>query len=111
MSQRSLWFLGLSLLFFGLVAVDAYAAPESASAEPEIVMYVMPQCGYCERARRYLQARGLQWREIDIAASAEAKADFDAHGGAGTPLILVNGQRVSGFDQPGLDRILAEQRG
>lgn len=100
---RALLLLTITLLPF--TVTDATAGSASTKAE-QIVMYVMPQCGYCERARSYLRERGLDWREIDIAASAEAKAEFDARGGAGTPLIFVGEQRVSGFDRERLAQLL-----
>lgn len=99
---------GLLLLIATVLLPGAGLKAETAQGEPTpIVMYVMPQCAYCERARTFLRERGLSWREIDIAASAEAKAEFDARGGAGTPLIFVGDHKVSGFDQDRLAQLLA----
>jgi len=95
-----------------IAAALLLGSAQSAQAQPttgdtaEIVMYVMPQCGYCERARQYLQARGLNWREVDIAASAEGKAEFDARGGVGTPLIVIGTQQVTGYNVARMDQLL-----
>ena len=70
-------------------------------------MYVLPNCGYCERARQYLQARGVKFEEYDIAASPKHKARFVALCGQGTPLLQVGDQVLHCFDQPRLDAALA----
>jgi glutaredoxin len=72
----------------------------------EVVMYVMPGCGYCEAARQHLRARGVAWTERDIEADAGASDEFDAYGARGTPLILVDGKRVLGFDPERIDALL-----
>ncbi len=108
------------------IAVDHYAppAPAAASAAPDeaqasepaavakkpisAVMYLSPTCGYCTKAARFFDARGVPWRGIDITASKQAKRDFDRQGGRGTPLIFLGGQRIAGFDQDHLESVLAQ---
>ena len=33
---------------------------------PKVVMYAADWCGYCARARRLLDAKGVQYEEIDV---------------------------------------------
>lgn len=73
----------------------------------EIVMFMRPDCGYCVRAERYFQQRGLAWTNLDVAASRQARTRFDQLGGRGTPLIYIDGQRVNGFDVARIDQLLA----
>ena len=82
--------------------IDASAS----AAAPEIVMYGRPDCGYCVKAERYFNARGLAFRNLDISRSPAAHAEFRRLGGQGTPLIFVDGERVRGFNQARLDRLL-----
>lgn len=105
-----------ALAFAGLFVTGA-AFPEAAPAKPtfgaplhkpDIVMYVMPDCGYCAKARAYLEARGLKWREIDITKSEAANDDFKRRGGVGTPLILIDGSAVQGFAVERIDAALKE---
>jgi glutaredoxin len=84
------------------------ARPAVARRALDVVMYSSATCGYCKRAARYFGSRGVGFREIDINASAAAKAEFGRRGGFATPLIFVNGQRVLGFDRARLDQILSQ---
>ncbi len=73
----------------------------------EVVMSMRPDCGYCVRAERFFQQRGLAWTNHDVAASRQARTRFDPLGGRGTPLIYIDGQRVNGFDVARIDQLLA----
>jgi glutaredoxin len=102
-----------ALALFAALAVGYYTVPCNAAPagaakhSPEIVMYVMPGCGYCERARTYLEQRGLSWQEKDITTSKAANSEFQQKGGVGTPLILVDGSVVQGFSAARMDAVLA----
>lgn len=98
--------LTASMILMGAAPSVHAQSIDAAEQSSDIVMYVLPDCGYCERARQYLQARGLDWREVDIASSAQAKAEFDARGGVGTPLILVGSEQMTGFDVARLEQLL-----
>ncbi|HSX59489.1 MAG TPA: glutaredoxin domain-containing protein [Tahibacter sp.] len=91
-------------------ASDAGAKPErtaEAKAAAKVKLYVMPQCGYCEKARELLTARGVVWEELDIASSEQAKSEFDANGGRGTPLIVIGNEVIKGLDPARIDEALA----
>lgn len=93
-----------------LSASEKQNAREASAAEAKkaatIEMYVMPECGYCEKARELLTARGVSWTEHDIANSADAKREFDAKGGRGTPLLVVGGDVIQGLDSERIDAAL-----
>jgi glutaredoxin len=99
--------LGLAAAY-DAIPVAASAAERSSQHHHDIVMYVMPGCGYCAKAREYLGQRGLQWREIDITGSAAANSEFEQKGGVGTPLILVDGSVVQGFNAQRMDAVLGK---
>lgn len=79
------------------------------SSQADITMFVLPDCGYCERARAHLRSRGLQWKELDISSSAAIEQRFVALGGQGTPLIIIGKQRIHGFQQARIDAALVER--
>jgi glutaredoxin len=90
-------------------AAEGPGQPQAAEAL-DVVMYATARCPYCQRARQYFRARGISWREIDIESSAQAEREFQALGGAGVPLIFVNGARIAGFDAGHLDAVISRQR-
>lgn len=94
------------MLAAGMAAV-AGAPGIGAAKAPEVVMYATKDCGYCAKARAYFDARGVAFEERDIDASPVARREWKEKGGVGTPLILINGRHVQGFDQSGLDAMLS----
>lgn len=98
------WMLATPMAMHEAVAKDA------AMAAPEVIMFTTKTCGYCVRARAWFTSRNVQWDERDIEASAEARAQWKANGGVGTPLILINGKRFSGFSADALEVELARYR-
>ncbi len=101
--------LGLAILCMSLWVPGWVTAQSMAGigANAEVRMYVLPNCGYCDRARSHLQARQVRFSELDIAANASAKAEFDQLGGAGTPLIVIGDRVIHGFDRGRIDAALA----
>jgi glutaredoxin len=88
------------------------AQPQTEEAKPKVSdvrMYVLPDCGFCDRARSHLQTRQIRFEELDIAADAQAKADFEQLGGAGTPLIVIGDRVIHGYDPSRIDAALAER--
>ena len=69
-------------------------------------MYVMPNCGYCAKARQYFNERGVTFSEVDVAASDANNQQWRADGGQGTPLILIGAAKIMGFNQEAIDRAL-----
>lgn len=77
---------------------------EQTRAQARVVLYSTDWCGYCKQARRFLDSKGIPFREFDIEKDAEARKAYEALGGRGIPLIDVNGTLIRGFDP---DEILA----
>jgi glutaredoxin 3 len=79
-----------------------------------IVMYSTGWCGYCARARRLLQTKGVPFEEIDVEAVAGAREQMMQRSGRSTvPQIFVGDTHVGGCDDlcaldaaGGLDRLL-----
>ena len=90
-----------------LNAYGASAAPAtqaSAAAQP-VVMYATSWCPYCAKARDYFARKGIPYVEHDIEKSAAHNAEFKRQGGRGVPLILVGGEKMSGFSEEGFERL------
>ncbi|MDN3920736.1 glutaredoxin family protein [Roseateles violae] len=68
----------------------------------DIVMLSSENCLYCVRARHWLDAQHVPYRACFIETDAACRAAYEAHGARGTPMMLVRGQTLVGFDVPGL---------
>ena len=76
-----------------------------------IVFFTQPGCLSCELMRVFLEAKGVNFEERDIAADFEARREMiDDHGSTETPtLVFVSDETyevVVGFDPVRLDQLL-----
>jgi glutaredoxin len=87
----------------------AETAPGDQAQRPantkSVVMFSAEWCGYCRKARHYLQANGVAFRERDVEKDPAARREYDRLGGSGLPLILVGDQRLRGFSEEGFRRL------
>jgi len=71
-----------------------------ALAKPgDIVMLSSQTCIYCDKARAWMTAQQVPFRECFIESDAACLAEFQARGARGTPTLVVRGQTQLGFDQ------------
>ena len=72
--------------------------PEQVRANAKVVLYSTEWCGYCKQSRRFLDQKGIPYREFDIEKDAQARKAYEALGGGGIPFIDVNGTLIRGYD-------------
>lgn len=93
-------------------AARAPAAPPDKAALPHggIVMYCSKWCPDCRRARAWLQARGLNYSEVDVYATPGAAAQVRqwADGHIVTPTFDIDGAIVLDFDEQKLEAVLGQ---
>ncbi|MCP1474576.1 mycoredoxin [Pseudomonas sp. EB276 TE3739] len=77
---------------------------QQTQAQANVVLYATDWCGYCKQTKRFLDSKGIPFKEFDIEKDADARKAYEALGGRGIPLIDVNGTLIRGFDP---DEILA----
>jgi glutaredoxin len=77
----------------------ADAVPAHTQAQARVVMYATEWCGYCKQTRRFLDSKGIPYKEYDIEKSTEGRKAYEALGGRGIPLIDVNGTIIRGFSE------------
>lgn len=83
-------------------SADAKAKIPSSS---ETVLFSAVWCGYCKLAKTYLTAKKVAYREVDIDTKDGLAAFARAGGQQGVPLLVANGQRLSGFSSASYDAI------
>lgn len=104
--------------------IDWLFKPESEKAEttksqsvdkkfippPKVEMYATEWCGYCAKARQFFHANQIAYVEYDIERNAEARARYDAFKGRAIPIIFIDGQRINGFNQSYIEKVLKERQ-
>jgi glutaredoxin 3 len=70
-------------------------------AEPRILVYSTPFCGYCAAAKRLLTAKGAEYTEIDVMMDPERRQEMLAKSGGlrTVPQIFIDGRHIGGFDE------------
>lgn len=66
----------------------------------EIVVYTTTACPYCMRVKRLLDAKGLQYDEVNLSMDPEGRMQLvDKTGMMTFPQVLIDGQLVGGFEE------------
>ena len=66
----------------------------------EVVIYSSLFCGYCARAKKLLDGKGVSYQDIDIMAEPKRKPEMVERAGGRTtvPQIFIDGRHVGGCD-------------
>jgi glutaredoxin 3 len=66
----------------------------------EVVVYTTNACGFCTRVKMLLNARKIEYREINIAGDPEAFVELANSSGMMTlPQVFVDGVLVGGYQE------------
>ena len=71
---------------------------EEVRAKAKVVLYATDWCGYCKATRRFLDQKGIPYQEFDIEKDVNARKAYSALGGAGIPILDVNGTLLRTYD-------------
>ena len=61
---------------------------------------------FCDQAKEYLSQKGIKFQEKDIAQDPTALADLKKLGYMTTPVIVIDGSIIVGFDADKIDQAL-----
>jgi glutaredoxin len=92
-----------------LQKASATATAPPAARTGEVLLFAAAWCGYCRKAKAYLTARHIAYREVDVDTRVGKVAYAQAGGKNGIPLLLAKGQRVSGFSTGAYDALFPQQ--
>jgi len=65
---------------------------------------------FCDQAKEYLSQKGIKFQERDIAQDPGALADLKKLGYMTTPVIVVDGAVIVGFDSAKIDSMQLTRR-
>jgi len=67
---------------------------------PKVEVYSTTYCPYCVRAKQLLDAKDIDYTEIDVTGDDAARMNLvEKSGGRKTvPQIFINGQSIGGYD-------------
>ena len=80
---------------------------EQTRASARVVLYATEWCGYCKATRRFLDEKGIPFKEFDIDKDATAREAYEALGGRGIPILDVNGTLIRDFKPEAIEAALA----
>jgi len=74
-----------------------------------VKVYSFEGCPYCDKTKRYLQARGVEYEVRDVELNPEYAEELEKiSGGDMVPVTTIDGKNfVLGFDKKKLDELLA----
>lgn len=87
--------------------VDDLLARQVEAETTQVVIYSTSWCSVCKTAKRYMDSKGIKYREVDVEKSKEGAAEYRQQGGDGSvPLIVIGDKKVKGFDPHAFDSML-----
>jgi glutaredoxin len=75
-----------------------------------VVLYGTSTCPYCQQARAYLAARGIDFADENLSKSGPSQVRFDALKMDGVPVILIGAHLIHGFDPQAIDFALGKSK-
>ncbi|WP_137939319.1 glutaredoxin domain-containing protein [Chitinivorax sp. B] len=88
--------------------------PSTVLIEPaslgRVQLYATSWCGYCESARQYFNAKGIQFEEFDVEKDVAANARALSLAGPGVPVIVVGQEVMHGFSQGEFEARFGQQQ-
>lgn len=76
------------------------------SLEHTVVLYSRGDCEFSEMVRLHLESRKQRYTERDIDFDTDAREEMMRLGGTGTPVTVIDGEPVIGFDEESIDELL-----
>jgi glutaredoxin 3 len=79
----------------------------STGGAHRVIVFSTPTCVWCTRAKTYLKAQGVPFRDVDVSRDPAAARDLVRRTGQmGVPVIEIDGRPIVGFDQAKIESAL-----
>lgn len=80
----------------------------------KIKIYTLPDSAHCEKAKKYLEEKGLSFEELDVSRENFAQEMMEKSGQLNVPTLLFQKDEhedvVIGFDEDGIEQALKENQ-
>lgn len=86
--------------FYDVTAIKEQEAEAAAEEERggKVVVYTMPECGFCRMVMDFLKARGIEFEEVSIPSSKEAQHFMESHGYISAPVTVIGDKEIMGAE-------------
>jgi len=71
----------------------------------KVILFGTSWCGYCKKARKYLDEHNIRYTDYDIEKDSHAKQMYSQLGASGVPVILVGNMEMQGFSASAFEKI------
>jgi len=75
----------------------------------DLLVYTKDNCGYCNKAKTYLDNNGVAYKELNLDHSRQARMQHKRMKARGVPVFLKGSQRMNGYSQSKLEKFLAQE--
>lgn len=79
---------------------------EETLSERNVVLYTQDDCPPCDAEKAWLSEKGIEFTERNIVQDTSAMEELQELGACSTPVTLIDGDMVIGFDPKRLDSLL-----
>ena len=76
------------------------------SQDHTVVLYAQGYCEFSEMVRLHLESRGQRYVEKDVDTDAAARQEMIDLGASATPVTVIDGEVVIGYDEESIDELL-----
>lgn len=75
----------------------------------QVRIYTLPGCSSCRRAKEFLRENGIAYDEKDLGRDESARRELEEKGITSTPVLVIDGETVVGFDPGRIRNLLGMQ--
>lgn len=77
----------------------------------QVTVYSASWCAFCHMAKRYLDSKGITYKDIDVDHDPAAAQELvKKTGQAGIPVLEIGDAIIIGFDRPKIDDALKDSK-
>lgn len=73
----------------------------------KVLIYTLPTCGFCQRAKEYFKFKEIPFTSINVESDPKAQKEMIKKSGQySVPVIDINGQIIVGFQKDAIEAML-----